>query len=136
MLARNIELNGVEATVIPAAVDAFDGTVIMELGPLDYGHRVLYRPVAASSSVLEVNAISIPTILRRLGWDRVGLLKVDIEGHERKLLSKSCEWLNLVDALCIECHEGFGEENLLRIARTCGFQRPENFGGIWLLQRS
>ena len=42
---------------------------------------------------------SIPAIIARLGWDRIGLLKVDFPGAEADLLSDPGDWINLVDVL-------------------------------------
>jgi hypothetical protein len=60
---------------------------------------------------------------------------MDIEGYEAVLFSSPTPWLNLVDTLCIECHDGFGEADLERLAREYGFSRPRALPGIWLLTR-
>ena len=135
VLSRNLELNAIRATVISAAIDANDGKVTMTLHKMDYGHRVATGNEPTSSASIEVPALSIPTLLERLGWARIGLLKVDIEGHERTLLSTACDWLSRVDALCIECHEGFGEVDLVQIATRYGFAQPRQLPGIWFLRR-
>jgi FkbM family methyltransferase len=135
VLARNLELNGVVATVIAAAVDVRDGPVMMELQERDYGHKVLDAPFHSSQPILEVPGISVPGILQHLAWDRIGLLKVDIEGHEARLFSRDCDWLDRVDSLCIECHEGFGETDLRNLANRFGFHPPRALPGIWLMSR-
>lgn len=134
VLRRNLELNGVEATVFAAAVDSKDGHVRMELGAQDYGHKVASEGGPASETV-EVESLSVPTIMRRMGWERISLLKVDIEGHEKTLFAGDCDWLSAVDAMCIECHEGFGEDDLRRLASRYGFLPPTLLPGIWLLSR-
>jgi len=135
VLARNLELNAIRAEVIAGAVDAADGSVRIELGSMDYGHKVADPYAHASRPSIEAVAYSIPTILRRLGWQRIGLLKVDIEGHEKILFSADCDWLDHVDAMCIECHPGFGEADLVELAGKYGFGRPEQLPGIWFLVR-
>src|SRR5208282_2708072 len=88
------------------------------------------------SGPLAVGAMRIPTILEHLGWDRIGLLKMDIEGHERVLLTRNCEWLRLVDAVCLEYHDAGAEAKLGRIADEFGFRLPRLLPpGIWLLTR-
>lgn len=134
VLIRNLELNGVNAAVIPAAVDVSDGRVMMGLGRMDYGHKISSSTVD-DEPVLEVEAISVPTILRRLEWKRIGLLKVDIEGHESALFSGNCDWLRQVDNICIECHDGFAEQDLRILAERHFFQPPRALRGIWLLSR-
>jgi hypothetical protein len=71
--------------------------------------------------------------LDRLKWSRIGLLKVDTEGYERILFRDKCPWLSEVDAMFIECHEGFGEADLERIALAHGFEPPVKLPGIWFL---
>jgi FkbM family methyltransferase len=133
LLVRNLKDNAVEADVIAAAINAKDGVVAIERGGADYGHRIAAAPSPVS---LEVASVSVPSILRRLGWDRIGLLKIDIEGHESVLLSQACEWLADVDALCVEYHHDFAEAELGRLARQFGFLPPSRLPGeIWFLTR-
>lgn len=131
-LRRNLELNQVDAKVIPAAIAAADGPILMEIAAMDYGHRVTELSCRES---IEVTAVSMPTTLKHLGWGRVGLLKVDIEGYERTLLGSDCDWLQLVDALCIECHSGYGESDLQAVADKFGFTFPQRVHGLWLMTR-
>jgi FkbM family methyltransferase len=136
LLTQNLELNGVDATVFAAAVDVRDGTVRMERASRDYGHRIAGAEIAPSSGQFEVPAFSVRSALRQLGWTRVGLVKIDIEGHETCLLAEASEWLDQVDALCLEYHEHGAEEHLARIARQFGFAAPQRLPtGIWFLAR-
>jgi FkbM family methyltransferase len=136
VLAQNLRLNGVMAEVISAAVDVEDGTAVMQRDAMDFGHKIAVGRGDASAGHFEVSAVSIPSILRRLGWDRIGLLKVDIEGHERRLLSEECDWLHRVDAICLEYHHDFGEAVLARVAARFGFHPPLQLPGeIWFLTR-
>src|SRR5580693_7464158 len=134
LLIRNLKDNAVEAEVIAAAIDAKDGVVAMERSAADYGHKI--ATAAPSAAWFDVASVSIPSIMRRLGWDRIGLLKIDIEGHESVLLSQACEWLADVDALCVEYHHHFAEAELGRLARQFGFLPPRRLPGeIWFLAR-
>jgi FkbM family methyltransferase len=135
LLKKNLELNGIEAAVFAAAVDVADGHTVMELDRRDYGHRIAVAPRRGDWARIEVAAVSVPTLRRQLGWDRIGLLKIDIEGHEAALLSDRCDWLDCVDALCIECHGAYGEPELDRLAQRFGFGAPRTAGGIWLMTR-
>jgi FkbM family methyltransferase len=137
LLIRNLKENAVEADVIAAAIDAKDGVVAIERGAADYGHRIATAAASLAPAVsLEVAGVSVLSILKRLGWDRIGLLKIDIEGHESILLSQACEWLADVDALCVEYHHDFAEADLGRLARQFGFLSPRRLPGeIWFLAR-
>jgi len=134
VLARNLELNGVSATVIPAAADVTDGRVLLELGEHDYAHHVVTASKHAMRPRLDVEAISVPTIMRHLSWERVGLLKIDIEGHEAELFARDCDWLDRVDAMCIEWHVEDGPERLGALAKRFGFAKPQQLP-IWFMAR-
>lgn len=135
VLAENLRLNGLRAVLFAAAVDVQDGRVIMDLHPMDYGHKISDAQVHSKYGTFEVDAVSIETILERVGWSRIGLLKVDVEGHERALFGSRCEWLNRVDNICIECHGDFGEADLRRLAERFSFSTPTRLEGVWFLTR-
>lgn len=135
VLRQNVEVNAPAVVVLPSAVAVTDGPIRMELGVLDYGHRIAEPGASLGDRSIEVAGVSIPTMMDRLGWARIGLLKVDIEGYEKTLFAAEPEWLRLVDAMCIECHDGFGRADLDDIAERFGFGRPVQLPGIWLLVR-
>lgn len=135
LLVRNLKLNGIKAEVIAAAVDAKDGVVVMERGARDYGHKVA-EPASSPASLFEVTGISVPSIMRRMGWSRIGLVKMDIEGHEKALFAHACEWLHDVDTLCMEYHHHFAERDLAGLAARFGFRAPRRLPGhVWFLTR-
>ncbi len=136
VLSKNLEMNEVRASVFEAAVDSMDGQLSMELASLDYGHRVLPPSSSASSESIQVVSISVPSLLKTLGWERIGLLKVDIEGHERIVLTQNNEWLHRVDALCVEWHDELGERVLHELALRFGFSGPKIRCGVWILTRA
>lgn len=74
-------------------------------------------------------------LMRQLGWETIGLLKMDIEGYEGILLRENPQWLTKVNALCIECHEGFTAEDLRIVAGSYGFDPPRRLAGAWLVVR-
>jgi FkbM family methyltransferase len=133
VLRKNLMLNSIPATVFAVAAHSSDGTLHMELDSRAFGHK----PATAETPperTLEVKSLSIPTIIRELGWPRIDLLKIDVEGHERVLLSDP-EWLEHVESLCIECHKGFGETELKELASTFGYGLPIHRFGLWIMTR-
>lgn len=64
---------------------------------------------ATGSSVGEsgvaVDSITMPTLLRQCGAARIDLLKLNVEGAERRILHGNAEWLDRVDILALEIHE-------------------------------
>ena len=137
VLRENLALNGVAAAVFPAAAHVGDGTVKMALSKLDYGHVVADDRDAGADDVREVAALTVPSILAQLGWDRVSLLKLDVEGHETTLLSEACDWLHRVDAICLEYHLDGGADHLASVARRYHFLPPRELPNrLWFLSRS
>lgn len=137
LLRANLRNNRVRARVIEKAISIADGPICMQLAANDYGHKVANikfgRKVIGESQ--QVSGVTIPALMSEFGWERIDLLKLDIEGYEGVLLLQNSAWLALVNAICIEVHEGFGETDLAGIARTYGFHTPHRLPGTWLLVR-
>lgn len=138
LLNTNLIANKAKVRVIPKAISIEDGLVRMQKAPMDYGHKIKGIDYGREfgGDVIQVQAVSVPSLMRELGWKRVGLLKVDVEGYEGILLQKKCEWLNYIDSICIECHEGFGVSELTTIAAKYGFLPQVKLPGAYLLVRA
>lgn len=54
-----------------------------------------------------VPAFTVTDIMRDYGIDRVDLLKLDIEGSEKEVLSASGPWIDRVEAMSVELHDRF-----------------------------
>src|SRR5690606_7889268 len=48
--------------------------------------------------------ITMQTLLARWNLKRINILKIDIEGTEKKLFENNTEWLNSVDSIIIKLH--------------------------------
>lgn len=143
LLEANFDANNINAQVFAAAISTSDGTLEMEISDKDYGHKVsgLAEPKSENlerrkNQNLIVRAISVPTIMRELGWQKIGLMKIDIEGYEQVLLTRNCDWLKQVDAICIEPHDDYGERDLSELATKYDFKQPVQLPGTWLLTRA
>jgi len=128
LLHRNLAINGVDARVFEAAVDTSDGHTHMDIDQLDYGFKV-------AKEGLEVRTVSVPTVMAEMGWDTIDLLKIDIEGHESAILKSSCDWLFAVNAICIEVHDDYTENDLIELALKYNFKPPRSLSGNWLIER-
>lgn len=61
---------------------------------------------AAGDSSSRIQALSIPSIMKLAGADRVDILKLDIEGAEKELFSRECaQWIDQVGVIIIELHD-------------------------------
>jgi FkbM family methyltransferase len=54
----------------------------------------------------DVRGTTVPELCQAEGWDRIGLLKLDIEGAELEVLRSSSTWIDRVDVLVVELHDG------------------------------
>jgi FkbM family methyltransferase len=69
------------------------------------GNAWSFRAVESADGPIE--ALGVRGLLDLLGLDRLGLLKVDIEGGEVEVLASAEEWIDRVDALMVEPHDRY-----------------------------
>lgn len=81
-----------------------------------HGFRTSEIPIEEAMSV--VRGVTINEIIEENKWDRIDILKIDIEGAEFELFSKNTEWLNKVKLLIIETHDKFGLAATKRVFKT------------------
>jgi FkbM family methyltransferase len=105
-LCENVAPYGSRAKTLQAA--AWSRSELLQLDTAfgkagdEWGARV--KPAAENSSET-VPAVTIPDLLSTSGFDRISLLKVDIEGAETAIFrSGAREWLDKVDNIVIELH--------------------------------
>jgi FkbM family methyltransferase len=63
--------------------------------------------VAVGSGGDLVPAMTVDDVVSMFGVDRVDVLKLDIEGAEREVLSTAASWIDRTDALIVELHDRF-----------------------------
>lgn len=60
----------------------------------------------ARDSASRLLGYSVNTLLKQSGFDRIGLLKLDVQGSEREIFSTGRrEWLDRTDVIMIELHD-------------------------------
>jgi len=106
-LRRTLALNRVEATVIGAALTAGEGPVELQLSAVSGAHSVVPGFRSGGPGVCTVEGRPVAGILAELGWERISLLKIDVEGAEKELFRENCEWLSRVDAIVGELHSDY-----------------------------
>lgn len=78
---------------------------LMDRGTGYWGLTVIKKPQDRPAAPIEkVDTVCIDDILEKHGFDRIMILKMDIEGAELELLERS-NWLEKTDVLMIELHE-------------------------------
>ena len=137
ILKENLSLNKVNSVVFEAAATIEDGKITMEIGDKDYGNKVHNIPFGKSmgNSTLIVDGLSINTILKKLNWKKIALLKIDIEGYEGILLGTNNNWLAKTDTIIIEIHEGVTIDFLKKIVAPYGLNYIMLQKGNWVLSR-
>ncbi len=53
----------------------------------------------------KVPAMTVDHIMDKYGFERIDILKIDIEGAEREVFGETSAWIDKVDALILELHE-------------------------------
>jgi len=106
-----------QVTLCPGALWPRPATLEI-LNPDDGSCNFRVEERALDQATSGIRGFTIPELLQRAGVDRVGLLKIDIEGAEVEVLAEAHQWLDQVDTLMIELHERFrpGCEAVLRAA--------------------
>jgi FkbM family methyltransferase len=66
-----------------------------------------FRVTEATPDTLEFEAITITDIMGSANVDHIDILKLDIEGAEKEVLSHSREWIDKISVLIIELHDRF-----------------------------
>lgn len=86
-------------TVLKFGVWSHDGPLTLMRRGIPAGHRVV-----EGAGPEAVEGVSLQSLTRRLGWDNVDLIKMDIEGGEEAVIPASLDILRRTRFLIIEIH--------------------------------
>jgi FkbM family methyltransferase len=116
LACQNLELNGINAQLIEAAVGPKEGEARFEFSQFSNLGRL-------SEDGTLVPMISVDTIINEFAVRRFGLVKIDIEGGEQALFDGPREWLASADAIIIEFHpERVDYPRLTKLVGSQGFK--------------
>ena len=123
MLRKNLRYYGDRAMPIEGALWSHERKLSLDVGTFrDGGEWSIRVAEAPSRNREEIQAFSVVSLLRKLAWSRIDILKVDIEGAERIVFGASdVDWLDSVRFMAIELHD-----DVCHKAFSNGIQR---FGG-------
>lgn len=54
---------------------------------------------------VEIDAYRIQSLLDRLGESSIGIMKMNIEGVEKKVFESNVDWLDVTEVLILELHD-------------------------------
>lgn len=104
LLAKNTAGNP-RIRVLPAAVSDTDGSAVIVKSRFGYNSVVL----TGTETDKATRTATLATLLTELNISTIDLLKIDIEGHEKKIFSGNTEWLKKVDRIILEVHSAEDE---------------------------
>jgi len=106
MLQRNVLPYGSRVTLRRAAVWSHMAPLVMSPDRYRDG-REWSKQVreCQSDEHADFEGIDIASVLAASGYDRISLLKVDVEGAEAVIFRGDLRWLDRVDAIAIELHD-------------------------------
>ncbi len=116
MLRKNIEVNGLKVRIFECAATAQSGEFSFNLAE-DHGCSALQGVgikdgLHEEKSVVTVNGRRVSSILDELGWEKVDLVKIDIEGGEKELLRNCQGWIDRVGQIVMEIHANTSPEEI------------------------
>lgn len=126
ILKKNVRLNRSSVRVVTAAVGAQDGKAKFALSADPRQHSVIPPETKAQDGqrIVEIDVLSVPSLMRLMGWGEFDLLKIDIEGSEKEVLANRPSWLKNVRAIIGEGHLGvnYRFEEARRDLEPMGFE--------------
>lgn len=100
LLTRNIELNEYQNVVASnCAISNRVGSSTLFLTGLDTGRHSIYKHDLPQSGTVEVNTTTLDAFMEPMGWPRIDLLKVDVEGAEIDVLEGMDQLLRMSESL-------------------------------------
>jgi FkbM family methyltransferase len=98
-----------------------------------------FRIKPADGECTTIRGVTIPTIISECGFEKIDLLKLDIEGAEREIFEAGdLDWMNRTDTIMVELHDRFRpgcEAAFLRAATRFGFEITQRPGITIVAQR-
>lgn len=115
--------NGLRVRVFDAAIGPRAGEAVFSSREDPRSSSLI--PVADSegSVALRVRQVTVPSIMEEMKWERVDLLKIDVEGYESVLFAEDNAWLANVGTICgeVHAHVHYGLPELMRDLGPFGF---------------
>ncbi|MES2765774.1 MAG: FkbM family methyltransferase [Bacteroidota bacterium] len=106
---------------LQAAIDDKDGEVTLHSGGMSYNVHIS----DGNDRGENVRAISMNSLLNGFDIAEIDLLKIDIEGTEKKIFAKDTDWLDRVKSIIIEFHSIEDKEVCTKELLLKGFSLKE-----------
>jgi len=121
VLRENLRCMGAKnITCVSKAVSERDGnTVPLFSGSHDGTHSLLRRSTISSQDYLPVETITLSSLLK--DFERVDLVKVDVEGAEWEVLEGAVQIIDKIESWVIELHDPRRKRDLEQFMKHKGF---------------
>lgn len=100
ILRANVRAVDADAVIHGACVGGRERRVKLATTNGEWG----FRMTEADDGNGGIDVITMDALLEGAGFDRVGVLKCDIEGAEAELFADCRSWIGRVDSMSVECH--------------------------------
>jgi FkbM family methyltransferase len=141
LLKENIALNHFEKQIIPLKVGINDvrGTQTFYISKEQYAHSLVADIVGDMvAEKMSIECVTLDDLVKEQHIDRIGVLKLDIEGTEYELLHSISNLFPRIDNIVLEVHdrEGFSPQALLSFMSQHGFtvHRAPTHERVYLLK--
>ena len=101
------QVNRQKVFITEAALNNKDGFMFISKPPLKYNPKIL-EDQQSDEEKIEVNVVSMNTLLKQYSVDRIDILKMDIEGSEEQLFNADTTWIRIVMEIIMEVHSSTG----------------------------
>jgi FkbM family methyltransferase len=117
VLRRNLSFLGQRLQIVEAAVADKPGEAAFDDSPWSWGGHL----VESRSSTRLVSCVTVEEIISGGRLDAVDILKVDIEGAEKRVFSRGPRWLQRIGCMIVELHNGYSLEDFELDIGSSGF---------------
>ena len=117
-LNYTVRKNNIPAQIISAGIGDQSGFLYLKL---DEDNTSRNQIVADKTTSFSVSIITIEELLRIKNWDRVDLIKMDIEGMEAKILNEKNTVLKKAKYILFELHPWVDHDAVKRSLSNLGF---------------
>jgi FkbM family methyltransferase len=124
MLSQIVSLNALPATLFDCAIGPEAGSTAL-YDTADPSCCTLVAGGERGENQITVQQKTVPELMGLLHWDRIDLLKIDIEGYERFLLRDNATWLARISCIVGEIHDGYDFAQLREDLGRYGFEVVE-----------
>lgn len=124
ILRKNVESYGSRCETLHTAVWSHETDLVISDTSLELGMEWSWEVRQALPGEKAImRSVSIAELLKKSGFDRISILKVDIEGAEVEVFSRGLQsWISKVDNLAIELHSNLAKEIFMKAISTEKFE--------------